>query len=115
MKKFITFLKFIAILFLLVMFFIFVAYNATWGHERIHKKIYSRYFIESEMNVSIFTGSVMPNNLSEYDKCNDACKTQHTINDVISYEMENLIFTLFGLFFIYLIYKTWIKNETTNR
>jgi len=110
MKKFITFLKFIAILFLLVMFFIFVAYNATWGHERIHKKIFSRYFINSTMKVNTFTGSVMPNNLSEYDKCNDDCKTQHTINDVISYEMDNLIMALFGIFFIYLLYKEWVRE-----
>jgi len=114
MKKFINFLKFIAILFLLIIAFIFIAHNATWGHERLHKKIFSRYFIESEMNVSIFTGIVMPTNLSEYDKCNDACKTQHTINDVISYEMDNLINTLFALFFIYLLYRGWIKNETHN-
>ena len=90
--------------------YIGVAYNSTAGHERIHKKIFSRYDIDTNMTFGIFTGSVVVNNMSDYYKCNDACKTQHTLNDVITYPIIDLINTIFGLFFVYIVYKAWIEK-----
>ena len=104
-----NFIKLICILILAGIIFVFIAYNSISGHEKIHKKIFSRYDISSEMNVSIFSGTVMPN-VSEHYKCNDACKTQHTLNDVISYGIDDIVFTLFGIFFIYLLYREWVRE-----
>ena len=108
--KTIRFIQVILLLIMIGVFYIWVSYSGTAGHEIIHRKIFRRYAINTTMNVGLFTGSVTVNNASEYYKCGDACKTQHTLNDVIHYEMIDLINTFFGLFFIYILYKGWVDR-----
>lgn len=66
-------------------------------HEAIHKSIWEDYDINStiEINFKTISGTTTAD-LNEYNnKCNDYCKFQHNLNDIVGYNIVTLVlFTL---------------------
>ena len=75
------------------------------SHEFIHKQIFERHGIisESKVNLIFLSGVTTPAS----SLCNDSCKLEHTINDVIGYYLATFIYFIFILTLIILLY-----NET---
>lgn len=95
---------------ILVMFFIsfhFVMSNFIYSHEAIHKQIFFRYYItinETEITNNFFkldySGYVRP---ISYEDCNDSCKSQHNLNDVIGYNFKILVYIVYLITLIFLL------------
>lgn len=71
-------------------------------HEFIHHQIFKQYGIDSKVQINYLTlnGVTMPNK-DYYTKCDSFCKMQHTINDVIGYNVALFIY------FIFIIIISW--------
>lgn len=68
------------------------------SHEAIHYYIFARYEVDAKINLVFFPlpkGIVVP--IGNYQNCNDFCKFQHALNDIVGYNLVVLIFVLFGL------------------
>jgi len=58
------------------------------SHEVIHYSIFARHGVESEMSFDFFPiprGMVIPT--GNYELCNDSCKFQHALNDIVGYNL----------------------------
>lgn len=77
------------------------------SHESIHYKIFQRHNITSSIDIDYLklNGRTIKTN---DNICNDTCKLENTINDVIGYNMSLLIYFLIVLF---IINKSWKKIE----
>lgn len=70
-------------------------------HENVHKAINSNYGIDSEIYINYFTLS--GNTISyDADKCNDECKSLHSMNEIVSYNLDTVMFTIFSVGFMLL-------------
>jgi len=67
-------------------------------HESIHQIIYSRYNIETKTDFNLLTLSAKTNTFGNYSNCNDSCKFQNSMNDIIGYNIALLIFFLTIIF-----------------
>ena len=77
------------------------------SHEAIHYQIFARYDVESEISFDFFPvpkGVVVP--FGDYKLCNDSCKLQHALNDIIGYNLVVLI--------SFLLVLNYIKKEHEN-
>ena len=79
------------------------------SHELIHRTIYSRYGIGSATKIDYLTLSGTTLILSDKD-CNDSCKLQNTLNDVIGYYLVIFIMNSWLLLFIFKI--KWNKRQS---
>ncbi len=80
------------------------------AHEAIHYTIFTRYNIESriEMDYLRVRGNVIPESM---EKCNDSCKSQHALNDIVGYNVATFIAFITFMFFVYLINKKLCEDE----
>ena len=104
-------LKFTLIITILLIWIYLSCLGYITSHEAIHSKIFSRYGVDNEIKISFFPiprGKVIP--IENYENCNDSCKFQHSLNDIIAYNLVVFLFFLTGLFFCYLLYD-FLKNE----
>lgn len=87
---------------IIILFFLYsIAIMFITSHEVIHYSIFARYDIESEMSFDFFPvprGVVIP--FGDYELCNDSCKFQHALNDIIGYNLVVLISFLLVLNYI---------------
>lgn len=100
---------------LIFLFFSFmvVNYGFTLQHESAHKEIYADYGIESTIHlnnpikamttgVGGYTKTVMT--AKEYDsKCNETCLSLHAQNEIIGYNMEIVMASIFVLIMFLII------------
>jgi len=107
-SKLIFFLVLVIILYL-------VGLKYITSHEFIHRKIYDRYDIPSFSEITLTLEAKTLISSLDYGKCSDFCKLQHTLNDIIGYNLTIFIFNLWALFFLWLLYQKIFKNENKNR
>lgn len=84
----------------------------TTSHEFLHERIYKRYNIPSitEINYGKLEGRTLISTI-DYYKCNDYCKLQHSLNDIVGYNVTIIIFSAWSMFFLWLLYKRLFENE----
>ena len=90
---------------IVLIFFYLIGVMFITSHEVIHYQIFSRYNVESNMDFDFFPiprGVVTP--IGDYKLCNDSCKAQHALNDIIGYNL--VVFMSFLLVLNYLKKKT---------
>ena len=83
-------------------------------HEEVHKQIFYRYGIESEIKIDYWpipSGETYGFNRTN---CNDSCLTQHAFNDIIHHNLVTIENLIILSLFIFFIWKIIIKNEPNN-
>ena len=82
------------------------------SHEVIHAQIYNRYGISSysQIDYIFLSGFTKPDGAEIY-KCNDVCKLQHSLNDIIGYNIRIIIFNLWALFIVFFIYRRLYESK----
>ncbi len=105
-------LKKLLLVIFVILFFYFIYFSFIVSHEAIHSQIFNRYGIANEINFKFFPvpkGVVTPT--GDYSPCLDSCKLQHTLNDVVGYNLIILLLFITGVLFIYNVKKK-IKVST---
>ena len=69
-------------------------------HEAIHVKIFARYGIDSVTKIDWLVNAYTIPNPEKYENCNDFCKLDNSLNDIIGYSAALLIM---AIFFIYIL------------
>ncbi len=72
-------------------------------HEAVHVKIFARYGIDSVTKISWSVNGYTIPNPEKYENCNDFCKLDNSLADIISYCFALLIMSLFFLFILNLL------------
>lgn len=93
--------KLLLVLFI-ILFFYFIYFSFIVSHEAIHRQVFNRYDVENKINLVLFPvpkGSVVPT--GNYSLCLDSCRLQHTLNDVVGYNLVILLIFITGILFIY--------------
>ena len=84
-------------------------------HEMVHRYIYHRYGIDSVTKIDPRTISGVTVTLGNEENCNDYCRLQHGINDVIGYSVAIMIFTSWSIVVALLIIKgIWRRKWKSN-
>ena len=116
MGSFLKALKLI-ILFGLLIYISGIAYLNS--HEFIHKQIYARYDIQSQTSIDyrFLYGKTVPINPTEevYNQCNDSCKMQHSLNDIMGYYLVIGIMTLWFLKLFSVAYNKTYRSKKIER
>ncbi len=105
-------LKKLLLVIFIILFFYFIYFSFIVSHEAIHSQVFNRYGIANKINLKFFPvpkGAVVPT--GNYSLCLDSCKLQHTLNDVVGYNLVILILFITGVLFIYNVKKK-IKVST---
>lgn len=95
-----------------------VGFTYIVSHEQIHHQIYARYNIRSKISIHPFSlsGVVEPYIPMEVrEKCNDACKSSHALNDVIGYYTKVFIFNTWALLLAYMLLKKYQNGKQKTR
>jgi hypothetical protein len=92
--------------------FYFINLGFTVTHETIHKQIFAHFGVDSTIkyNYSPFAdvaGTTTP--ADNYKSCNETCYLEHTLNEIVTYNINNLVSTLFLFFLLFLAYYHFIK------
>lgn len=106
--------------FVLLILFIASVVAGTLQHENVHKAIFTDYGIKSTVKYSwfrgIFTGTMgVTSAVYDSKECSDSCKLAHEINEVISYNLETLMFSIFGVALFWLITTEIRRTENAAR
>ena len=96
--------KFLIMLVILVALFCFIGEIYIISHEAIHRHIFNKYEVESIVEIGFLHGSVAPLKRDMW-KCNDSCKLQHTLNDVVGYNVAVFMICIILLLLTYFLYK----------
>ncbi len=82
------------------------------SHEFIHQQIYSRHDVSSYSIVDYkrLSGFTLPAEEEIY-RCNDFCKLQHGLNDIIGYNLAIFVFNSWALLVTYLFYRRFYGTE----
>lgn len=107
---------------LLVVFMYAIGLGWVSSHEMIHKQIYSRYGISSEITIDYvwLSGETIPkedkgcwidNTSTNLTPFNNYCRLEHTLNDIIGYNVGIFLIALFSIFFLYITFKTLINTK----
>ena len=86
---------------LIIIFIYFIYFSFIVSHEAIHSQIFNRYGIRNDINfkfLPIPRGVVTP--YGNYTLCNDSCKLQHSLNDIVGYNLVILLLFLTGVLFL---------------
>ena len=104
-------LKLSTILITIGLFSYLIGQGAVYNHELMHKKIFSRFNISSEISIDYKTlsGVTTPEN----DNClkNDICGLEHQINDIVYYNSALIVFTLFFIFTLFMTFKIMFEKN----
>ena len=104
--------KALAVVTILVMLYILgLAYINS--HEFIHRQIYARYAIESDTKINYLTLSGITIPKGDLGTCNDYCKLDHALNDIISYNLVILIFNTWAILMAYIFIKRLTDGNNT--
>jgi hypothetical protein len=77
------------------------------SHEFIHQQIFVHYGIPFTSNINKLTlsGITIPDNVEFLKNCNEFCKYQNVLNDIFGYYLVVLIFSIWGMFITYLLFR----------
>jgi hypothetical protein len=75
---------------------------STEVHEQAHVAIFKNYNISSNFTINWWTGSgaTYPDTKTYYLYCDDSCKMAHSLNEIIGYNINTLIFAIMCTAFI---------------
>ena len=91
---------------LMAICFYLIGFGYINSHEFIHKQIYTRYEVENGYSLNRLTLSGQTwVNLEQMYKCNDSCKLQNALNDIVGYYLVIILFSIFSLFILNIAYK----------
>ena len=76
------------------------------SHENIHQIILKRYDIDSKIEIDIFkfSGKAIPDEEAYKTNCNDHCKFQNALNDIIGYNFAVFLLVFWLAFIIWFLY-----------
>jgi len=106
-----AFFKLMIMILLIGAFLYYLGIMSVNSHEQVHQLIFSRYDIKSNITInSILSGktSVLK---EEYYKCNDYCKTQNALNDIIGYNVRTVIFNSWALLLTWIAYRRLYEKQ----
>lgn len=86
-------------------------------HESVHKQIFSRYNITSESHIvsHVFLAGMTIPDEENLENCNDSCKFQHAMNDIIGYNLAALVFASWALFLACIAYKKMQRKKNKGK
>jgi len=116
-EKTLIIFKLVSYILLILIIFLFsylIGLMYTTSHENIHVLIFNRYNItveEYDIDYIYLSGSVTPNQIEFWERCNDDCKFQHAMNDIVGYNVRNIIIAAIILFLCWLHYKEFVCSH----
>lgn len=105
------------LIFVLLLVCVGINVNMTIYHENAHKEIFKEYGIHSTIEYKWFSlRGASALTIPEKGYCNDNCKSDQNLNDIVGYHLFALQDTIFILasiliLIIFVIGKEVIKNE----
>jgi hypothetical protein len=88
----------------------FVSLGFVIQHENVHKAIYDNYGIDSEVHINYLTMSGYTITY-DGDKCTGDCEMLHSYNEIVSYNVDSIMFGIYGVGFIFLLVTLFIYLE----
>lgn len=112
-------ISFIAIIFMLIS-----AFAMAYQHEAVHSEIYSYYGIDSSIHYDFYSKDswlkgkmayTEVTNSSQLYKCDDTCKNDHILNEIVGYNIGGLQISLWFMLLFYIIYKDICKSNCQDK
>jgi hypothetical protein len=85
-------------------------------HEDVHVAIYRSYKVNSTSTFNYWTGEAYTKATGNYSACNENCRYEHNLNEIVGYNLAIFIFTICSLTFIVflslIIFERQQRHET---